>query len=47
MKIAALYDIHGNLPSFNALLHEVVIFDVDLIVVGGDVLLLHKPTNSF
>ena len=38
MKIAALYDIHGNLPALDAVLDEVRREHVDLIVVGGDVL---------
>jgi putative phosphoesterase len=33
MRVAALYDIHGNLPALEAVLSEV---DADLIVVGGD-----------
>ncbi len=37
MRVAALYDIHGNLPALDAVLAEVVQADVDLIVVGGDV----------
>ena len=45
MKIAALYDKHGNLPALNAVLHEVDKLDVDLIVVGGDVLLGPMPTQ--
>ena len=36
-KVAALYDIHGNLPALRAVLEEVDREDVDLIVVGGDV----------
>jgi predicted phosphodiesterase len=36
MKVAALYDIHGNLPALEAVLAELP--DVDAIVVGGDVL---------
>jgi Icc-related predicted phosphoesterase len=35
MRIAALYDIHGNLPALMAVLDQ--IDDTDLIVVGGDV----------
>ena len=35
MPIAALYDIHGNLPALEAVLAE--LGDVDPIVVGGDV----------
>jgi putative phosphoesterase len=34
MRVAALYDIHGNLPALEAVLAEV---DADLVVVGGDV----------
>jgi predicted phosphodiesterase len=34
MRIAALYDIHGNLPALEAVLAEV---EADLVVVGGDV----------
>src|SRR3954462_13338076 len=37
MRIAALYDIHGNLPALEAVLAEVELLDVDVIVVGGDV----------
>jgi predicted phosphodiesterase len=37
MRIAALYDIHGNLPALDAVLAEVDLDDVDAIVVGGDV----------
>jgi predicted phosphodiesterase len=38
VRIAALYDIHGNLPALDAVLQELQQHDVDLIVVGGDVL---------
>jgi putative phosphoesterase len=37
MRIAAIYDIHGNLPALEAVLDEIRHTDVDLIVVGGDV----------
>jgi putative phosphoesterase len=37
MRIAALYDIHGNLPALDAVLAEVAREGVDLVVVGGDV----------
>ncbi len=35
--VAALYDIHGNLPALEAVLEEVRRAGVDEIVVGGDV----------
>jgi len=38
MRVAALYDIHGNLPALEAVLQEVRHVAVDHIVVGGDVL---------
>jgi predicted phosphodiesterase len=38
MRIAALYDIHGNLSALEAVLDEVRAAGVDRIVVGGDVL---------
>ena len=37
-RVAALYDIHGNLPALDAVLAEVRAAGVDRIVVGGDVL---------
>src|SRR5579872_6289270 len=36
MKVAALYDVHGNLPALEAVLAEVEAIGVDLIVFGGD-----------
>lgn len=38
MRIAALYDIHGNLPALEAVLADVAAEEVDEVVVGGDVL---------
>ncbi len=38
MRVAALYDIHGNLPALDAVLAEIAREPVDLVVVGGDVL---------
>jgi len=37
MRVAALYDIHGNLPALEAVLTEVRQAEVDEIVIGGDV----------
>lgn len=39
MRIAALYDIHGNLPALKAVLKEVEKAKIDQVVVGGDVIL--------
>jgi predicted phosphodiesterase len=38
MTVAALYDIHGNLPALEAVLAELALDPPDEIVVGGDVL---------
>ncbi len=38
MRVAAIYDIHGNLPALEAVLAEIRQADVDHVVVGGDVL---------
>lgn len=38
MRIAALYDIHGNLPALEAVLADVHRAGADRVVVGGDVL---------
>ena len=37
MRLAALYDIHANLPALEAVLEEVRDANVDQIIVGGDV----------
>lgn len=36
-RVAALYDIHGNLPALEAVLSEIEREGIDCIVVGGDV----------
>jgi len=36
MRVAALYDIHGNLPALEAVVDEVRRSEVDRVVVGGD-----------
>src|SRR6476661_5369050 len=38
MRIAAIYDIHGNLPALEAVLAEIRREKVDQIVVGGDIM---------
>jgi len=37
VRVAAIYDVHGNLPALDAVLAEVEHERVDAIVVGGDV----------
>lgn len=37
MRVAALYDVHGNAPALEAVLAEVEREGVDAIVVGGDI----------
>jgi putative phosphoesterase len=36
-RVAALYDIHGNLPALEAVLHDVRQAGAEQVVVGGDV----------
>ena len=38
MGVAAIYDIHGNLPALEAVLREIRQAKVDCVLVGGDVL---------
>jgi hypothetical protein len=38
MRVAALYDIHGNFPALEAVLEDIRQAEVDHIVVGSDVL---------
>jgi putative phosphoesterase len=44
VRIAALYDIHGNLPALEAVLAEV---DADVVVVGGDFVLGPWPQETY
>jgi len=37
MRVAAIYDVHGNLPALEAVLDDVRSAAVDHVVVGGDV----------
>ncbi|TMM23389.1 MAG: metallophosphoesterase family protein [Actinobacteria bacterium] len=41
MRVAALYDIHGNFPALEPVLEEVEREEVDAIVLGGDC--IHGP----
>jgi predicted phosphodiesterase len=46
MSIAALYDIHGNLPALEAVLEDVRRTGVDRLVIGGDVVPGPMPTET-
>ena len=46
MRIAAIYDIHANLPALEAVLAEIREAAVDHVVVGGDVLPGPMPLES-
>jgi predicted phosphodiesterase len=46
MRVAAIYDIHGNLPALEAVLQEIRATGADLIVVGGDVLPGPMPVET-
>jgi putative phosphoesterase len=43
VKVAALYDVHGNLPALEAVLAEMEALAVDAVVVGGDVAIGPMP----
>jgi putative phosphoesterase len=43
MRVAALYDIHSNLPALDAVLAEIDSLGVDQLVIGGDVALGPMP----
>jgi putative phosphoesterase len=45
VRIAALYDIHGNLPALEAVLAEALAARPDLVVVGGDVVAGPMPAE--
>lgn len=46
MKVAALYDIHSNLPALEAVIQDVRQAGVDLIVIGGDVVPGPMPSET-
>jgi putative phosphoesterase len=46
VPVAALYDIHGNLPALTAVLAEVEALELDAIVVGGDVAAGPMPVET-
>jgi putative phosphoesterase len=46
MRVAALYDIHGNLPALEAVVQQVRKAKVDRVIVGGDVLPGPMPVET-
>jgi Icc-related predicted phosphoesterase len=46
MRLAAIYDIHGNLPALEALLDDVRREKVDQLVIGGDVVPGPMPSDT-
>jgi putative phosphoesterase len=44
-RVAAIYDIHGNLPALEAVLAELQSINPDLILVGGDVVAGSMPAE--
>src|SRR5947209_4683908 len=46
MRVAALYDIHGNLPALRAVLDDASRAGVDGFVIGGDVVAGPLPRET-
>jgi len=46
-RVAALYDIHGNLPAVEAVLAEIDDLRPELIVIGGDIVSGPMPRQTF
>jgi predicted phosphodiesterase len=46
VRVAALYDIHGNLPALRAVLADVAREGVSDVVVGGDVAAGAQPAAT-
>ena len=44
-RVAAIYDVHGNLPALEAILADFENVNPDLVVVGGDVVAGPMPTE--
>jgi predicted phosphodiesterase len=45
MKLAAFYDVHGNLPALEAVMSDSRLADADAIVSGGDLVMGPFPTE--
>ena len=46
MRVAALYDIHGNLPALEAVLDEAVAAGAEVLLVGGDIVSGPLPVET-
>jgi predicted phosphodiesterase len=46
VRVAALYDVHGNLPALQAVLAELEEIEPDVVVVGGDIVLGPMPSET-
>jgi putative phosphoesterase len=46
MRVAALYDIHGNVPALESALADVSSAGVDVILIGGDVVEGPQPVET-
>ena len=46
MRIAALYDIHGNLPALRATMDELANQQIDWMIIGGDVIAGPFPSKT-
>jgi putative phosphoesterase len=46
LRVAAIYDIHGNLPALEAVLADLQYIKPDLVVVGGDVVAGPLPAEA-
>ena len=47
MRVAALYDIHGNLPALEAVLAEPDVAAADVVLIGGDFVSGAQPSETF
>jgi putative phosphoesterase len=46
VRVAAIYDIHGNLPALEAVLQDIRHAGIDHLIVGGDVVLGPMPRET-
>lgn len=46
MRIACLFDIHGNLPALNSVLSELSHLNIDKIIIGGDIVSGPMPKKT-